>query len=126
MNRQEARKTAFQILFQMDINDTEPEQAMEAYLNTSEIDSFIQMLVNGVNTHKSTLDETIKRHLENWRFERIAMVEKTLLRLAVYEIKYAEDIPVNVSINEAVELGHIFGDEHSGPFINGVLSKVSL
>lgn len=126
MNRHEARKTAFQIIFQIDMNDTDPIQAMENFLETREVEPFIQSLVKGVNTNKHSIDDIIKSHLENWSLERIASVEKSILRLAVYEMKYMEDIPVNVSINEAVELGHIFGDDHSGKFINGVLSKMSL
>jgi len=125
MNRHEARKTAFQILFQMDMNDTDPLQAMVDYLETSEIDVFIQTLVKGVNANKKAIDDTIKNQLENWTFNRIASVEKTILRLAVYELKYMEEIPENVSINEAVELGHIFGDDGSGKFVNGVLSKLT-
>lgn len=125
MNRHEARKTAFQILFQMDINDTDPVQAMEYYLETSDVDAFIQTLIKGVNTNKEEIDNTIKGHLENWTIDRIASVEKTILRLAVYELKYMDDIPENVSINEAVELSHIFGDDGSGKFVNGVLSKLT-
>ncbi|HLR01795.1 MAG TPA: transcription antitermination factor NusB [Virgibacillus sp.] len=124
MNRHEARKLAFQILFQIDINDIEPAQAMEAYLETNDIDPFIQTLVTGVGANKYQIDETIKSHLENWSYDRIASVEKTILRLSVYEMQYLDDIPVNVSINEAVELAHIFADGQSGKFVNGVLSKL--
>lgn len=124
MNRHEARKLAFQILFQIDINDIEPAQAMEAYLETNDIDPFIQTLVTGVGANKYQIDETIKSHLENWSYDRIASVEKTILRLSVYEMQYLDDFPVNVSINEAVELAHIFADGQSGKFVNGVLSKL--
>lgn len=125
MNRHDARKAAFQVLFQMDINDTDPARAMENYFETSNIDLFIQTLIKGVYANKEQIDDTIKSHLENWTLDRIASVEKTILRLAVYELKYIEDVPINVSINEAVELGHIFGDEKSGRFVNGVLSKIN-
>ena len=73
---------------------------------------------------KSSLDEIISTHLENWSLDRLAAVERTILRLATFEINHLEDIPLNVSINEAVELGNRFGDEKSGRFINGVLSNI--
>jgi len=125
MKRHEARKIAFQILFQIDINDADPVKAMEDFLETSDIDPFIQILVKGVNAKKQEIDEIIKSHLKNWTIERIASTEKTILRLAVFEMKYVDDIPAGVSINEAVELAHVFGDDGSGKFVNGVLSKLT-
>jgi|SRR5690625_4711269 N utilization substance protein B len=124
MNRHTARKKAFQILFQLDINDNKPAQAIHDFLEDEKPDPFLTIIVNGVADNKSTLDEKISEHLENWSIQRIASVEKTILRIAVYEIIYIEEIPVNVSINEAIELGHTFGDDKSGKFINGVLSKI--
>ncbi|WP_099158466.1 transcription antitermination factor NusB [Virgibacillus ndiopensis] len=124
MNRHTAREKAFQILFQLDINDINPGEAAEEYLETMEIDEFLRKLVQGVATNKATIDNTISEHLENWSIQRIASVEKTILRIATYEIKYVEDIPTNVSINEAVELANTYGDEKSGKFVNGVLSKI--
>ncbi|MFA1821577.1 transcription antitermination factor NusB [Virgibacillus oceani] len=124
MKRHTARKKAFQILFQLDINDNKPDQAIHDFLEDEKPDPFLTMVVNGVTDNKSKLDDTIAAYLENWSIERIASVEKTILRIAVYEIVYLDDIPVNVSINEAIELGHTFGDDQSGKFINGVLSKI--
>lgn len=85
---------------------------------------FLKTLVEGVSTHKKELDEVITKHLENWTIDRIASVERTILRLAVFELKHQDDIPNSVSINEAVELANVFGDEKSGKFVNGVLSKI--
>jgi N utilization substance protein B len=124
MNRHTARKKAFQILFQLDINENKPDQAIHEFLEDEVPDPFLTMIVNGVADNKSKLDALIAEHLENWSIQRIASVEKTILRIAVYEIIYADEIPVNVSINEAIELGHTFGDDKSGKFINGVLSKI--
>ncbi|WP_164218079.1 transcription antitermination factor NusB [Virgibacillus sp. YIM 98842] len=124
MNRHTARKKAFQILFQLDINDNDPDQAIHDFLEDGVSDPYLTMIVKGVADNKTKLDKVIADHLENWSIQRIASVEKNILRIAVYEILYSDDIPVNVSINEAVELGHIFGDEKSGKFINGVLSKI--
>lgn len=124
MKRHTAREKAFQILFQIDLNEQDPIQALANYKETGETDSFLENLVQGVVEQKENVDEIISNHLENWTIQRIASVEKTILRIATYEIKYIEDIPTNVSINEAVELANKYGDEKSGKFVNGVLSKI--
>ncbi|WP_404453346.1 transcription antitermination factor NusB [Oceanobacillus kapialis] len=125
MNRHAAREKAFQILFQLDINDNEPKQAIAEFLESEENDTFLTLLVEGVASHKTDLDQLISENLENWSLQRIASVEKTIMRIAAFEMKYLEDIPVNVSINEAVELANTYGDDKSGKFINGVLSKLN-
>ncbi|GGP16034.1 transcription antitermination factor NusB [Oceanobacillus neutriphilus] len=124
MNRHKAREKAFQTLFQLDINEDEISLAMESLKEDERKDVFLTMLIEGVITYKEAIDSKIAENLENWSLERIAAVERTILRMAVYELLYMEDIPPNVSINEAIELAHTFGDERSGKFINGVLSKV--
>lgn len=124
MNRHEAREKAFQTLFQIDVNDVNPEEAINHILEDDEADSFLTYLVEGVIKHKEEIDNKISNRLENWSLTRIASVERTVLRIATLEILYADDIPVNVSINEAVELANTYGEEKSGQFVNGVLSKI--
>lgn len=124
MNRHEAREKAFQILFQIDMNDIDPQSAMKSYLGTVEADSFLNTLIQGVVKNKTSIDETIMNHMEDWSIHRIALVEKTIMRIATYEIMFLDDIPPGVSINEAVELAKIYGDEKSSKFVNGVLSKI--
>ncbi|WP_010650818.1 transcription antitermination factor NusB [Oceanobacillus massiliensis] len=124
MKRHTAREKAFQILFQLDINDNEPQQAIEAFLETEESDDFLKKLVEGVTEQKVKIDAIISENLENWTINRIASVERTILRIATFEITFMDDIPNNVSINEAVELGNTYGDDKSGKFVNGVLSKI--
>lgn len=124
MNRHTAREKAFQILFQLDINDNEPKTAIQDFLETEETNEFLAELVEGVSEKKNEIDNIIDEHLENWTLKRIAAVEKTILRIATFEIKFINDIPVSVSINEAIELGNSYGDDKSGKFINGVLSKI--
>lgn len=124
MKRQEAREKAFQVLFQMDMNDIHPKNALKNFLDKDINDTFLIELIEGVVQYKDKIDLSISDHLENWTLNRIASVEKTILRLAVFEILYLDDIPVNVSINEAIELAHKFGEEKSGKFVNGVLSKI--
>lgn len=124
MKRHEAREKAFQILFQLDVNDNEPEQAISNFLESAQNNDFMDLLVNGVAEHKEELDTIIANNLEHWSLERIASVERTIIRIAVLEINFLEDIPTSVSINEAIELANLYGDEKSGKFVNGVLSKI--
>lgn len=125
MKRREAREKAFQFLFQIDINENEPNAAIREYLDEHGEDDFLKALITGVIEKKSDIDETISENLENWTLSRLASVERTVLRMATYELLYMDDIPPNVTINEAVELGNVFGDEKSGKFINGVLSQIN-
>ncbi|SFD52931.1 NusB antitermination factor [Lentibacillus persicus] len=124
MNRHAARENALQILFQLDINDKNPEKAIDEQFESLEVDAYLKELVEGVASYKDQLDQKITEHMEKWSIDRIASVEKTILRIAVFEISYREDIPVNVAINEAVELANAYGEEKSGKFVNGVLSKI--
>ncbi|PWA13213.1 transcription antitermination factor NusB [Pueribacillus theae] len=124
MKRRQAREKAVQALFQMHLNETDINETMDYVLNDEETDPFFERLVEGTIANLDSIDSTIKKHLENWRFDRIANVDRAILRLAVYELKYEEDIPSNVTLNEAVELAKTFGSEESKRFINGVLSKI--
>ncbi|MCM3738772.1 transcription antitermination factor NusB [Oceanobacillus luteolus] len=124
MKRREAREKAFQFLFQIDINDEVDNHIVQDYLEEQNNDKFLKQLIEGVMDKKQEVDDTISRHLENWSLDRLASVERTALRLAAFEIEYLDDIPTNVSINEAVELANRYGDAKSGKFINGVLSKI--
>ncbi|MFC7060586.1 transcription antitermination factor NusB [Halobacillus seohaensis] len=124
MKRRLAREKAFQALFQMDSNDINMEEAIQHVVEESGNDVFLNQLVEGVVEYKSEIDHWIEENLEHWTFARLARVEKTLLRMAAYEIKFNEEVPSQVAINEAVELAKIFGEDQSGKFINGVLSKM--
>ncbi|WP_117169261.1 transcription antitermination factor NusB [Paraliobacillus sediminis] len=126
MNRRTAREKAFQILFSVDNQNYSPDEAMEQVLEEeAEVaSSFLSEVVSGVHQHLKEIDEKIEDHLENWSMKRLAAVEKTLLRIAVFEMFYEVDTPHGVAINEAIELAHVYGDDKSGKFINGVLSKM--
>ena len=123
MKRRLAREKAIQALFQIDVSDAEVNGAMEYVLDGEKSDPFFKRLVEGTVAHRKTIDETIKNHLEKWGFDRLGNVDRTILRMAVYEILFEEDIPKNVTVNEAIELAKLYGGEESGRFINGVLSK---
>lgn len=115
-NRSRAREEAFQVLFQIDVNEL---------IDRLPKHPFAKQLVQGVMDNKDQLDKVIENHLINWSLDRISLVDKTILRIAVFEIIYLDDIPYAVSINEAVELAHTYGDDKSSKFINGILSKIT-
>jgi len=125
MKRRTAREKALQALFQIDINESEPKEVIEHILEDSEDDaSFLEQIVFGVIEHKEEIDQLLRDNLEKWNLERLANVDRTLLRMAVFELKYVDEIPEKVSIDEAIELAKIFGDDSSSRFINAILSKV--
>lgn len=86
--------------------------------------SFADQLIRGVLQHREACDETIKKYLKNWDFNRITLIDRNILRLAVYEMLFREDIPPVVSINEAVDIAKKYSTEDSGKFVNGILDKV--
>ncbi|QFT89740.1 hypothetical protein FIU87_13845 [Bacillus sp. THAF10] len=125
MKRSKAREKALQAIFQMDLSDIPPEEAMANVLEENEqVDEFLKSIVIGTKEHAEEIDSTLKSHLEKWSLERLGTVDRTILRMATYEMIYVEEIPVNVTMNEAIELAKTFGDDKSSGFINAVLSKV--
>lgn len=124
MKRHEAREKALQALFQIDVGRIPPEEALQNVAGGEEADSFLRQLVFGVTEHQKEIDELLRANLEKWTLERVANVDRAILRIATYEMKYLDDVPVKVSLDEAVELAKKFGDTKSGRFVNGVLSKV--
>lgn len=123
MKRRTAREKALQALFQMNISGIEAEEAIENVLEDEKKDPFLQQLVEGTIEHLPEIDAEIQKHLENWTLDRLAKVDITILRIGMYELLFHDDIPENVAINEAIEIAKIFGDDQSGKFINGILSK---
>ncbi|PFE96807.1 transcription antitermination factor NusB [Bacillus thuringiensis] len=126
MKRRTARERAMQALYQMDITgEIEPKVAVENTLDEGEeTNEFLESLVVGFVENKEAIDEAIRQNLKKWKLERISIVDRSILRVAVYEMKYMEEIPHNVTINEAIEIAKTFGDEESRRFINGVLSNI--
>lgn len=124
MKRRTAREKALQSLFQIDVSDIEPKEAMAHALDGLESDAFFEQLVYGVLENKEKIDEMITRHLVNWKLDRLANVDRAILRLSAYEMAFVDDIPASVSMNEAIELAKQFGDDKSAKFINGVLSNI--
>ncbi len=85
---------------------------------------FAEQLVRGVHLHQAEIDQMIVSASENWRIDRMSIVDRNILRIALFEMLYCPDVPPKVSINEAIDIGKKFGSEDSGAFINGVLDHV--
>ena len=127
---------AMQLLYQIEVSQTPPEDAIPLYydLFSHEEDlefdipmasrPFAEELVYGVETHLPDIDKTLSRSSQHWRLERMTLIDKNILRIALYEMLYLKDIPPKVSINEAIEIGKSFGTEDSRAFINGILDHI--
>ena len=122
MSRKQAREKAFQSLYQIDINKDKSADTLIETID-EKTNRYAVTLIEGVLNHLTEIDEKISDKLEKWSFDRIATVEKTVLRIAVYEILFEESTPNKVAINEAVELAKKYNEEQAGKFINGILSK---
>lgn len=123
MKRHDAREKAVQVLFQLDNTDLTLQEAIGHVLNEEESDAFFEKLVHGVTENLEAIDELLTQNLENWSLGRLPKIERTVLRIALYELQYMQDTPNRVVLNEAIELCKTFGDEKSSKFVNGVLSK---
>lgn len=129
IKRRKARELALQILFQTDIGNLQLDEAIEmTFADASGLDHEIRkyaiQLVRGVWQHKSELDAKIQSFASRWTVERMAAVDRNLIRIALYEILYVPDVPHRVAINEAVELAKEYGTTGSRRFVNGVLGAI--
>ena len=151
--RREARERAVQFLFQYDLNPPENlDGALNEFWDTqraaaiagekgpatwgqpvelppptaeeAEVRRFAEPLIRGALEHRAQVDELIKSHAKNWEFHRIAAVDRNIMRLAIYEMLFRDDIPPVVSINEAVDIAKKFSTQDSGKFVNGILDKI--
>ena len=131
MKRTEAREHIFKIIFGLEFNDKdELPQQLDMYFDqlegVKEKDrEYIGNKARAVAEHKEEIDEIINGHTKGWKTTRMNKADLTILRLAVYEMKWDDDVPESVAINEAVELAKRFGGDESPSFINGVLAKIA-
>ncbi len=127
MSRRKEREQAFALLFEKLFNDRPVTElaAAAAEARDEVAEDFALALATGAEEHIEELDALIDAHSHNWSKNRISRVSLAVLRLAIYEMRYREDIPVSVSINEAVELAKKFGGEEDSSFVNGVLGSIS-
>ncbi len=128
MGRRKAREIALQLLYQFEMNDIDLEKGLvlywDNYRHPPAVRSFADFLVRGTRTNQPHIDTVIAKTAKNWSFERISPVDRNILRLAVYEMLFCEDIPYKVTVNEAIELGKKFASEKSSAFINGILDNI--
>jgi N utilization substance protein B len=129
-NRRKAREFALQVLYEIDVAGEDPGEAFGLFWDNfdtiKEARDFSELLVGGVVAHKAEIDGLIEKFSENWSLGRMATVDRNILRAAVYELLYLDDIPPNVTINEAIDIGKKFSSENSGAFINGILDRISV
>ncbi len=129
-DRRKSRELALQALFSLDVNETDSTQGVQDFCDQHEDDlskavkPFFLELINGVLDAREEIDRLLDKWAKNWKISRMPVVDRNIMRLAVFELLKRPDIPASVSINEAVEIGKKFGTRDSGPFINGVLDRI--
>jgi N utilization substance protein B len=128
ITRRKSRENAVILLYQGDLLNKNVEEILEnEAVFGRQIDDFTSELVFGVSKNKKEIDKTIKSVVENWTLERIAIIDRNILRVAIYEMLYEKDIPLKVSIDEAIEIAKTLGQKEDTPkFINGILGKILL
>lgn len=130
MSRREMREQIFKLLFRVEFNSKEEMAQQEAFffedeenVTTEENNAHISQKFNKIIEKIDLIDQALNDKVQGWNTERMGKVDLTILRLAVYEIMYDQEIPTGVAINEAVELAKKFGQDSSPSFVNGVLAK---
>ena len=123
--RRQAREAALEALYEIDCAGHSPEQALQRRIEETALPpdgaEFARALVNGALEHRAALDAIIAKHAPEWPVEQLAVVDRNILRIALFELMYLQDVPLKVAVNEAVELGKTFGSDTAPRFVNGVL-----
>ncbi len=130
MKRRKAREYALQLLFQLDIRKEKPTVTLFKRFWTNEVPdeevrAFAEEIVKGTFKHLRAINARVLASAKNWSLDRMAVIDRNVLRLATYEILYRMDIPPSVTINEAIELAKKYGTDESGAFVNGILDSVA-
>lgn len=129
MKRKRSREIAMELLFSMEISKNSYEETIECFVEDYEMDlktidlEYIKEVMKSVVDHKEEIDEIIKNSLINWTIDRVSKVNLTIVRLAIAEMLYINDVPEVVAINEAIELTKKYSDDKSVSFVNGALDK---
>jgi N utilization substance protein B len=126
ITRRKSRENAIILLYQKDLLDKKISDILNNDLLVGrEYDEFTLRLINGVGSHRKEIDKMIKDVVENWTLERIAIIDRNILRVAIYEMLYEDEIPLKVSVDEAIEISKSLGQKEDTPkFVNGVLGKI--
>jgi N utilization substance protein B len=127
--RRKGRELALQALYQIEMTGDASAAAVDLFLNhfegNSKAKEFARRLVSGVISQRAEIDHLIERSIEHWKLVRLAKVDLVILRIATYELVFCPDIPLHVSLDEAIEIGKRFSTDDSATFINGVLDHVA-
>jgi len=127
-DRRKARTIALEIIYQKEITNYPLDEIIKNRLKMEDYEipsEFSMSLVRGVINHQEELDDLISNYANNWALDRMALLDRNIIKISLYEMLYEQDIPFSVSINEAVELAKIFGTDDSRRFVNGVLGKIA-
>ena len=127
LKRKEAREEAFRLLFETEFREEcDPDAVFAISESNREVgeNDYIKAVYFGVNEHREEIDARIERHSNGWKISRITPVSRSAIRLCIYEMLFLEDIPLNVSLNEAIELVKKYDDEKMRAFVNGLLHGV--
>ena len=125
-SRREARRAAIDVLYQSDVTGADPLEVLETWSDAErEVPPFGRELVEGTAEHLPDIDLLLEEHAEDWPVARMASVDRTILRVAVEELMFREDVPDAVAINEAVEAAKELSTEDSGRFVNGILGRIA-
>jgi len=127
--RTRGRELALQLLYMVDARGDEALLQVDEFLeqeepDETEVHEFARQLLSGTLDQQEEIDKAISSAAQNWNIRRMAIVDRNILRMAVYEMIYLKDIPAKVSINEAIEMGKRFSTQQSGAFINGILDRI--
>ncbi|HDJ29732.1 MAG TPA: transcription antitermination factor NusB [Candidatus Acetothermia bacterium] len=123
MNRHEARAFVLRALYQREFVDT-PLAEMLAEVDPGDERGYIEELFNGIMTERASIDALLGEHTVGWRFDRLALIDRNILRIGAYELLHSDDVPPEVAIDEAVELAKEYGTENAPVFINGILDRI--
>lgn len=128
ISRRKAREEAVILLYQSDLLEKDIEKTIANEISLGrEIDVFTSEIVRGVKSNLEEIDTIIKRIVENWTIDRIAFIDRNIIRVGIYEMLFKNEIPLKVSVDEAIEIAKRFGQKEDTPkFVNGVLGKIFL
>lgn len=126
--RRKARECTLQILFQIEVSGYSIEECLnlywQSYRFSNQVQSFTKILVEGSYRYLTVIDDTLKKYSRNWDIKRMSNIDRNIMRLAIFELLYLDEIPAKVTINEAVELAKRYSTEESGNFVNGILDQI--
>lgn len=124
-----ARELALKVLFELEADGGDPERSLRYHAAEARADedvtNFARTLIEGVLEHRAEIDPRLRQASQNWELEQMAKVERTLLRIASFELWYLPSVPMKAAINESIELAKTFGGPDSGKFVNGILGRIA-